>query len=251
MSDAMKNYPRLKFCGMTREIDVQCAIEVGASAVGFNFVPASKRYIDPAWGAKLAQIADNRILRIGIFANSNPDEVANVAQICPLDAIQLHGNEGLDWLQESQKIPELVGKSVIRALPYRGREDDDLLATWSCEANDPESPVVAILVDAFDPQQMGGTGNTTRWDLLYPRPKAFFASPKESGHRSPPIAAPLILAGGIHPQNVADALRIARPEGIDLASGIELSPGIKDRNAMLAVSESVRSYFEKRAAEDE
>lgn len=243
----MKLYPRLKFCGFTRELDIENAIQAGASAIGLNFVVKSKRYIDPSRGVRLSQIAAGRIQRVGVFANATPLEVAEVVGICELDAIQLHGSEGLDWFEEAQQLPGLRGLPLIRALAYRGGIDDPFLAAWSSQANDQHSPVSAILVDAYDANLMGGTGKTVRWDLLFPRPRAFYAG-KSAGlvvaHATP---APLILAGGIDRNNVAEACRLAQPDGIDLASGIESEPGIKDRDAMFAVAEQVRDYFERHA----
>jgi phosphoribosylanthranilate isomerase len=243
----MKPFPRLKFCGFTREIDVEHAIEAGASAIGLNFVPASKRYIDPINAVRLSQVAQGRIQRVGVFANATPDQVGQVVRSVGLDAVQLHGSEKLDWLASARTLECLVGTPVIRSLPYRGSQDDAAIATWSREANDPTSTLSAILVDAYDPTLLGGTGQTVRWDLLYPRPTPFFAcksTEQISGSLAAPVA-PLILAGGIDQHNVMQACRMARPDGIDLASGIEKEPGIKDRDAMFAVAEWVNAYFDR------
>lgn len=240
----MKPFPRLKFCGFTREVDVESAIEAGASAIGLNFVPNSKRFVEPSIASSLSRVAAGRILRVGVFVNSTPEEVADVCSLCELDAIQLHGDERLEWLERSQRIERLRGLPILRALPYRGRDDDAAIEPWSRAANDPASPVVAILVDAYDPADpaaRGGTGKMARWDLLYPRPPSF--SSREPGGTRSPATAPLILAGGIDRHNVLEACSIARPDGIDLASGIESAPGIKDREAMFAVAQAVRSLF--------
>lgn len=243
----MKPFPRLKFCGFTREVDIEDAIRAGASAIGLNFVAKSKRYVDPKTAARLSQVASGQIQRVGIFANSTPEQVAHVVRLVGLDAIQLHGSEELDWLPCAQICEGLTGIPVIRALPYRGLQDDSSIEEWSREANDCDSNVVAILVDAYDPTLLGGTGKTVRWDLLYPRPKAFFASKagmQESSGTGDASVAPLILAGGIDRHNVTQACQIARPSGIDLASGIEIEPGIKDRDAMFRVAELAHAYFE-------
>ena len=244
----MKAFPRLKFCGFTREIDVEHAIEAGASAIGLNFVATSKRYIDPIAARRLSLVAKGRIQRVGVFADSTLNHVAELVRSVDLDAVQLHGSEGLDCLASAQTVEGLAGIPLIRSLPYRGSQDDSSIADWCREANDPKSALCAILIDAYDPTLLGGTGKTVRWDLLYPRPNAFFASKTEIQHRSDhdnAAGAPLILAGGIDRHNVMLACRMARPDGIDLASGIETEPGVKDRDAMFAVADAVHAYFQQ------
>jgi phosphoribosylanthranilate isomerase len=244
----MKTFPRLKFCGLTREIDIENAIEAGASAIGLNFVATSKRYVDVDSAARLCQVAAGRVERVGVFANASPHQVQTVLQTCPLDTIQLHGDEDLTWLQEARQWEGLSHLSVLRAIRYRGPESHPAIAAWSREANDPDSSVAAILVDAYSPGNLGGTGQTVRWDLLYPRPQSFFACKPTQLSETHASSAPLILAGGLDRHNVSQALRIAHPDGIDLASGIESQPGVKDRNAMFAIATIVRQYFEEQAS---
>ncbi|MFN9850895.1 MAG: phosphoribosylanthranilate isomerase [Planctomycetota bacterium] len=244
----MKTFPRLKFCGFTREIDVENAIEAGASAIGLNFVAASKRYVDVHTAARLSHVAAGRVERVGVFANASPDQVQEVLQTCPLDTIQLHGDEDLTWLQGVRQREGLNRLAVLRAVRYRGPEDHPTIAAWSREANDPESPVSAILVDAYSPGHLGGTGLTVRWDLLYPRPQSFFACKVSGSSETQSSSAPMILAGGLDRNNVFQALRIAHPDGIDLASGIESQPGVKDRDAMVTIAAIVRQYFEERSS---
>jgi phosphoribosylanthranilate isomerase len=241
----MKRFPRLKFCGLTRGEDVEHAIEAGASAIGLNFVSTSKRFIPPRAASALSRVGEGRILRVGVFVNASPAEVVQVVQQCPLDAIQLHGDEGIDWLERSRDYSPLHGIPILRALPYRGAEDDRDLTQWSREANDPLSPVNAVLIDAFDPIVRGGTGKVARWDLLFPRPASFFSNRTVPDPVTPGPRAPMILAGGIDRNNILEACAIARPDGIDIASGIESAPGIKDRAAMFAIAQLLRDYFLK------
>lgn len=245
----MKSYPRLKFCGITREIDVEHAIEAGACAIGLNFVPTSKRYVGLRLAADLSQLAAGRIQRIGVFVNATPQHVADVIHVCELDGIQLHGDEGLEWLLEAREIEGLRELPLLRGLPYRGSEDDVAVAQWSEHVRDHRSRVSAILIDAFDPVERGGTGKTARWDLLNPRPVCFSPTRMDASHgtesfESEAVPVPMILAGGLQPSNIAEACTIARPDGIDVASGIETEPGIKDRDAMLALAESVHRFFQ-------
>jgi phosphoribosylanthranilate isomerase len=240
----MKTYPRLKFCGITREVDVEGAIEAGACAIGLNFVPSSLRYISLRLAADLSRAAAGRIQRIGVFVNATPQHVADVLHVCELDGIQLHGDEPLGWLREAEQFEGLRDLPVLRSLPYRGAMDDAIVSTWSNQVFDQASPVSAILIDAFDPTARGGTGKTARWDLLSPRPHSFYPSNTELAISTKWPPAPMILAGGIQPSNVSDACMIAQPSGIDVASGIETAPGIKDRDAMLAIADAVRSFFQ-------
>ena len=233
----MHKIPRLKFCGFTRMEDVVSAIDAGADAIGLNFYEKSRRYIDPVTAAVLSGAMDGRVQRVGVFVDATPAEVAAVVSRCALDVIQLHGDESPDWVRESQRHLPLRGLGIIKALPYRGPEDDPHVAQWSAYGAEAGSRFVALLVDAYDPAQRGGTGRTVRWDLLSPRPTCFF-----SGHDKG-YATPMILAGGIHRGNALDALLAAKPDGIDLASGIEVSAGIKDPEAMQEIGRIVREFY--------
>lgn len=251
----MKRVPRLKFCGLTREVDVKSAMESGACAIGLNFVATSKRLIDLKVASHLSQIAAGKILRVGVFVNTEPHQVAEILRVCSLDAIQLHGDEGIEWVDRAQSHPELAKLPIFKALPYRGGGDDPAVERWSREAKDPRSPVAAILVDAYDPVERGGTGKIVRWDLLDPRPASFFVTKPSQGEITDKIitensSAPLILAGGINRHNVSEACERAKPEGIDVASGIEIAPGIKDREAMFSIAEQVHAHFARLRTEN-
>lgn len=232
----MHRIPRLKFCGFTRRVDVDAAIEAGADAIGLNFYEKSRRYIDPAHAASLARVMEGRVQRVGVFVDATPAKVAEVVSKCALDVIQLHGDESPAWVMESLDQPSLKGLGIIKALPYRGLEDDSHVAAWSALGTEVGIRFMGLLVDAYDPVLRGGTGRIARWDLLNPRPKSFVALGND-------LPTPLILAGGIHRGNVSDALRVASPDGIDLASGIEVSPGIKDPEAMREIGRIAREYY--------
>jgi len=218
-------------------MDVDAAIDAGADAIGLNFYEKSRRYIDPVAASKLSEAMAGRVLRVGVFVDASPMEVAAVVAQCALDVIQLHGEESVAWVEESQTLPVLQGLGIIKALPYRGPEDDPHIIQWSAYGAEVGSRFVALLVDAYDPVQRGGTGRTARWDLLSPRPSSFFSGRINSN------ATPLILAGGIHRGNAMEALLAAKPDGIDLASGIEISAGIKDPEAMQEIGRIVREYY--------
>lgn len=207
--------PKVKFCGFTRHEDVRMAIDCGADALGFNFYPASPRYVTAERAAEFSALAEGRALRVGVFVNETPQRVAEIIRLCPLDVVQLHGDESPSWAIEAASFTELQFVPIWRAMAWRGTvhpEDGSNAVQWA-------SHVVAFLVDAHDPVQRGGTGKTARWDLLSPRPNEF-------------QSLPFLLAGGLKPSNLAEAIEIASPDGIDLASGIESSPGVKDPSLM-------------------
>jgi phosphoribosylanthranilate isomerase len=227
-------FPKIKFCGLTRAEDVTAAIACGANAIGLNFYRASPRYIAPAAARELGEIAlrarvkGENVMRVGVFVNATPSEVSEILSLCPLDCIQLHGDESTGWLEGSLDFPALQTIRFIKAIAWRGcQEDQEIARDWN-SVTDPR--LLGLLVDAYDPIQRGGTGKTARWDLLFPRPielKRF----------------PILLAGGLTLENLAHALEIARPDGIDVASGIEVRPGIKDHSKMLAVGDIARQFL--------
>lgn len=219
---------KIKICGITRVDDAHYAAELGADFLGFIFVPGSPRYIDPKRAAKIiAQVQwsggkgtrhDGRPVEsqplhcVGVFRDVSVEEMRRISAIAGNEYVQLHGNEPDEAVRE-------VGKPVIKAVHVG--ETVPVVATsadW-------------LLFDTHDAQQSGGdaqrsggTGRTFDWSLLarVPRSKPFF------------------LAGGITPENVADAIRAVRPDAIDVATGVESAPGIKDQAKLRRLFEKVR-----------
>jgi phosphoribosylanthranilate isomerase len=215
---------RIKLCGFRRVEDVEAAIEARADAIGINFCETSPRYILPEKAIQLVETGRGRALMIGVFVNANLAVIRDTLRICPLDMLQLHGDE----------VPELVREQglppIIKAIPWRERnvEDATNAKLWSSQAE--AVNLAGILVDAYDPVQRGGTGRVTRWDLLHPRPSEL------SGQ-------PLILAGGLTAENVGEAIRIGRPDAVDTASGVEVEPGVKDRVKMQRfIAETMKGF---------
>lgn len=227
--------PRLKFCGFTRQEDVAQALELQIDAIGLNFYPKSKRYIEPQAARKLSLIAQGACLRVGIFVDATPEQIDQVLSVCPLDAIQLHGSETIDWLGQYQQSSYWPSLPILKALAYRGAIDDRVWEAWVAEYCTPGSPLIGMLVDAYDPQEKGGTGRRANWGLLSPRPKCMLGPETQS--------VALLLAGGLDSQNVQEALELVKPDGIDLASGIESSPGIKDASKMRSIVHAVRNHY--------
>ncbi|NEP15386.1 MAG: phosphoribosylanthranilate isomerase [Leptolyngbya sp. SIO4C1] len=194
---------RIKICGITRADQGVAIAQLGATALGFICVPQSPRYVSPAQiGAITAQLPAGTG-RVGVFANTDIQTIANTVRLGQLSAIQLHGAELPDYCQQvRQAIPTV---ELIKAL--RIRTADDLLQTPQY------APYVdTLLLDAYHPDQLGGTGQTLDWSALQQfRPER-----------------PWLLAGGLKPSNVATALAQLFPSGIDLSSGVERAPGDKD-----------------------
>ena len=198
----MKMLTRVKICGITRWEDAQLAIELGAAALGFNFYPPSPRYIDPAAARAIIVKLPPLVTAVGIFANESDDKrVARVARESRVSAVQLHG----------PLFPPLDG--ILADFPR-------IRAVAVCEGFRPEMlrelDGDAFLLDAFDAKLPGGTGKPFNWGLA----------------REANQFGTIILAGGLMPENVGRAIREVRPFAVDVASGVETSPGVKDERKL-------------------
>jgi len=191
---------KVKVCGITNLDDALSAAEAGAYALGFNFYEKSPRYINPLEAQKIIEHLPPFITAVGVFVNEpEPERVAELASQLKLSAIQLHGDESPDYCAQ------LSGWRVITAL----RVDPNFKP-----AHAGRYAISAILLDAYKPGEYGGTGEVFAWDIA-----------KEATNYGR-----IILAGGLNPLNVADAVKAVRPYAVDVASGVESSPGKKDRN---------------------
>lgn len=204
---------RIKICGVTVSSDARRIAQSGADAIGLNFYAESKRRVSLDTAAQIVESvratctaqAVGQMKIIGVFVNSTAEEIQHHVRQVPLDAVQLHGDEPTELLRELQPI------SCIRALRIRSHDDPrigDIQDEWQ------EGLLQGVLIDAFDPDAYGGTGKTVAWNWI-PQLK----------ERWPEM--PTFLAGGLTPENVASAIRMARPDGVDVASGVESSPGSK------------------------
>jgi phosphoribosylanthranilate isomerase len=182
----------VKICGITRPEDAAAAVRSGAAAIGFVFWPASPRYIDPERARQIASALPPGVAIIGVFVNQDADEVNRIAATARLEAVQLHGDETPEYA-DAIRFPVLKSCSV----------DDDVKG-WPAR--------VRLLIDVADPVRRGGTGQTVDWTRA-----AALAARRE-----------VLLAGGLTPENVAHAVTRVRPFGIDVSSGVERAPGIKD-----------------------
>jgi phosphoribosylanthranilate isomerase len=203
----------VKICGLTQEADAHAAIAAGADALGFNTWPGTKRYIDLARSAEW--IAPLPVIKVALLVNAPFEEAQRISQLPFIDALQLHGDEDADYCQRAA----LLGKPVIRALRANSEKDfvnADVFGTPH------------ILLDAHVPGAFGGTGARLDLDLV-------------GAFKSRHPALHLWLAGGLKPENVADAVRAARPRVVDVSSGVEAAPARKDPARMRDFVAAARS----------
>lgn len=194
-----------KICGVTTLENATMLADVGVAAIGLNFYEKSKRYVTPERARKIVVGLPRCVKRVGVFVNASIDRILEIADIAQVDAVQLHGDEPPEFLEQ------LDGLRIIRAF----RCEDGLEPVKQYLDRCVRTPD-AVLVDAYDPHEYGGTGKSLHWpDIAH---AADFVGD-----------LPVILAGGLTPSNVAQAIKAARPSGVDVASGVEISPGLKDK----------------------
>ena len=202
---------KIKICGLTREEDALYCAGLGADFLGFIFVPSTPRFIEPERAATIAtgvRERGNGVPKIvGVFRDASIDYIQEITKLVSLDLVQLQGNETNDDIRRLE-IP------VVKAL----RVGDTLPDTHTCPNAE------WLLFDTYDERRSGGTGRRFDWSLLamYERWKPFF------------------LSGGLTPENVGAGISLVRPDAIDLASGVESSPGVKDHSRVAALFERVR-----------
>jgi phosphoribosylanthranilate isomerase len=204
---------RVKFCGITRLEDAQEAARLGAWAVGVNHWAESPRRCDPAVAAEIGATLRRRLEIVGVFVNSSLDEIDSAAEDESLTMLQLHGDEGPAFCREAAR---RTGLKVIKAVRVRSAADVQAAEAFRTDFH---------LLDAHRPGMPGGSGESFDWELVADR-------------RS---EVPLILAGGLTPDNVADAIATTHPFAVDVASGVETEPGIKDHALMGAFAEAAQA----------
>jgi phosphoribosylanthranilate isomerase len=198
----------VKICGITRLEDAEAAVALGARALGFVFWPKSPRYVDPERARAIVAALPPFVTTVGVFVDQTPRLVNGVAARVGLGAVQLHGDEPIEMLEQ-------IDRPVVKAFAMRASTQAAAADVWPSR--------VFLLIDAHDPDQRGGTGKTVDWNGA-----AAIASRR-----------PVLLAGGLKPGNVVDAIRAVRPFGIDVSSGVESAPGVKDHTRLRELFEAL------------
>jgi phosphoribosylanthranilate isomerase len=206
---------RIKFCGMTSLADAELAVSLDAWAIGLILWPGSKRACDPAEGVRISNALRRKVEVVGVVVNQEMDEVAALADMLQLSMIQLHGDEGPAYAKE---IARRTGCKVIKAQSVKLAADVVAVQAFRVDYH---------LLDTHRDGLRGGTGETFDWAMV-------------SRRRS---QVPLILSGGLNAENVVSAIDAVGPFAVDVASGVEASPGVKDPEKMKAFADAVKSTW--------
>ncbi|HEV3054582.1 MAG TPA: phosphoribosylanthranilate isomerase [Solirubrobacteraceae bacterium] len=203
--------PKIKFCGITSVDDAGAAVSAGAWAIGMILWPGSPRACSLDAAAAIAAAIKRKAEIVGVFVNPTLDEVAFAADAVGLSMVQLHGDEGPVFATE---VARRTGCKVIKAARVAGRADIQAVRAFTTDYH---------LLDSRIPGRFGGSGESFDWELV-------------RSHRG---RVPVILSGGLTPENVADAIAITRPFAVDVASGVESGPGVKDHEKLRAFADAV------------
>jgi phosphoribosylanthranilate isomerase len=215
---------RVKICGITSVDDALAVARVGADAVGLNFYRRSPRYVMADTARDIIAALPEGIAKVGLFVDTPPPDVCRLFDDLGLDLIQLHGD------QPPEFIAQLAGRPVMRAFRI-GAEGIDPVVDYLARCRALAASPMLSLLDSMVVGEYGGTGQTADWHAA----KQYAAEPN---------VPPLVLAGGLTPENVAAAIRAVRPAAVDVASGVESQPGRKDHAAIAAFVEAARGAFD-------
>ena len=204
---------KVKICGMTNLNDVKVAVDGGVDAVGFIFYKKSPRSVTMQAVRKIVLELPPFVDSVGVFVNETAEQINKIADRCNLDRVQLHGNESPTFCKK-------IRRRVIKAIRVKDIQSLKKLSGY---------PVSSFLLDTFSEDQYGGTGRVFDWNLAYPAKKY----------------GPIILAGGLTPNNVRQAIQRIQPYGVDVCSGVESQPGIKDHKKMQTFLKNVKAERKK------
>ncbi|MEX0715943.1 MAG: phosphoribosylanthranilate isomerase [Planctomycetaceae bacterium] len=203
----------VKICGVRDEATAEFVSAAAPDAIGLNFHPPSPRCVEVETAARIVRVVPKSIAIVGVFVNASADDVLETCAACGIEWIQLHGDERPPLLAElKRRRPDL---RLIRAFRFGADGLAPLVADLD-ECARLDAVPEACLIDAHVPGSYGGTGRTVAWDAL------------AGALAAQPLPARLILAGGLTAENVADSIAAVRPWGVDVAGGVESSPGVKD-----------------------
>jgi phosphoribosylanthranilate isomerase len=204
----------IKICGITDLEDAICVGKSGADAIGFIFYCKSPRYIAPETARDIIKNLPQDLCKVGVFVNHDPRDVKDIFSLCGLTMIQLHGDESPEYCRQ------FPADTLIKAISFRTQKTLRGLQDF---------PVRAILWDASEPGYYGGTGKTSDWDIAVKVKKTH----------------DLILAGGLNVLNINEAVMTVSPHAVDVNSGVEISPGIKDPVKIHSIIETIRAIAKK------
>jgi phosphoribosylanthranilate isomerase len=193
----------VKICGVTNAGDARVAVEAGADAIGMIFVPETPRFVEPAAATVIAAAVPDGVKRVGVFVDASVEEINERARQVPLDLVQLHSEIAAESARR-------IAVPFIKVVRVRGAIDVGRLRSYNA---------AAYLLDTYVEGAHGGTGKTFDWDLARPVVEA---------------GLPVLLSGGLTPENVSEAVRRVRPYGVDVSSGVEARPGMKDHEKVRA-----------------
>src|SRR3984957_1019787 len=196
---------RVKICGITNLADAQAAVEAGADALGFNFYEKSPRYVSLKTAAAISKQLPPFVMRVGVFVDAEPDFILRAIGEAGLTMLQFHGDEPPEFCTQ-------FGLMSMKA--FRIRDAESL------------KKILDYLTDAFSSPTLGGTGEKFNWDLAVAAQK---------------FGKPIFLAGGLTPENVAEAVKKVQPVGVDVSSGVESAPGKKDHAKVKAFIEAAKA----------
>jgi phosphoribosylanthranilate isomerase len=200
---------KIKICGITRPQDAEAAVEAGADLLGLVFYEKSPRHVDLDQAGRVCRVIPPHVLRVGLFVNAEPDRVMEAASHCGLHLLQFHGDESPEYCAQ-------FGLMTMKAFRVRGPETLQQLSRYHTDA---------WLLDAFVEGKFGGTGQRFDWSLAAQAAR---------------LGRPLFLAGGLTPENVAEAVCTVQPYGVDVSGGVESAPGEKDAAKVRAFIRAAR-----------
>ena len=208
----MQQKVKVKVCGITNAEDALAAVEAGADALGFIFYEKSPRYVVPVVASRIIAELPPLVLPVGVFVNAGVATVRSIMDTCGLGMAQLHGDENVSYCHE-------LSRPAMKALRLKDRGSLLALAEYRGRGG-----VRGFVIDTFSEVAYGGTGQVTDWSLAAEVAKS----------------TPVLLAGGLTPDNVTEAIRTVHPYGVDVSSGVESAPGKKDHTKIRAFLNAVR-----------
>jgi phosphoribosylanthranilate isomerase len=214
----------VKICGITNEDDALAAVKAGADALGFVLWPQSKRFVSVEVAARISELLPPNVQRVAVLVNPSREEVERLLASGAFTTLQFHGEETPEFCAEwRQRVKVWKAFRVTVAASLR-----DAMAGFCASRSDATtfSVVDAFLLDSYSPHARGGTGETFDWSLA---------------REAKTFGRPVILSGGLTPANVREAITVAQPDGVDVSSGVELSPGRKDHEKMRELVRTCRT----------